>query len=64
MGRGIRSLPRVDRAELDGKPMGLQRDGDHDLDRRLFVVHLFHSTKSDLRRPQMLRASTDIREPG
>ena len=44
MGRRIRPLPGVDRAGLDGKPVGLQRDGDHHFDRRLFVVHLFHST--------------------
>src|SRR5215216_89063 len=31
MDGGIRSLPRVDRAEPDGKPVGLQRDGGHDL---------------------------------
>src|SRR5438132_7986511 len=48
MGRGIRSLPRVDRAEPDGKPVGLQRDGGHDPDRRLFVVRLFLRTKSGL----------------
>ena len=32
----------VDRAELDGKPVGLLRHGNHHPDRRLFIVRLFH----------------------
>src|SRR6266487_1783202 len=44
MGRRIRTLPGVDRAEFDGESVGLQRYGNHHLDRRLFAVHLFHST--------------------
>ena len=49
MGRRIRPLPGVDRAGLDGKPVGLQRPGDDHFDRRLFVVRLFHSTESGLK---------------
>jgi hypothetical protein len=32
--------------EFDGEPVGLQHHGSHHFDRRLFAVHLFHSTKS------------------
>src|SRR5262245_23497544 len=46
MGRRIRILPGVDRAEFDGEPVGLQLDGGHHFDRRLFAVHLFHGTES------------------
>jgi hypothetical protein len=53
MGRRIRILSGVDRAEFDGEPVGLQRYGNHHFDRCLFAVHLFHSTESeDTRRPE------------
>ena len=49
MGRRIRILPGVDRAEFDGEPVGLQRYGNYHLDRRIFAVHLFHCTESGIK---------------
>src|SRR5215472_7495709 len=49
MGRRIRSLPSVDRAEFNGEPLGLQCHGSHHFDRRLFAVHLFHSAESGVK---------------
>src|SRR5262249_53924080 len=49
MGRRIRSLPGVDRAEFNGEPLGLQCHGSHHFDRRLFAVHLFHSAESGVK---------------
>ena len=43
-----RPLPGVNRSEIDGKPMGLQRHGDHHFDRQLLAVYLLHGTQ----RPQ------------
>src|SRR6266536_49949 len=63
MGRRIRSLPGVDRTEFDGKPVGLQRPGDHHFDRRLFVVHLFHSTENSLKRIRNTVGSADTGRP-
>src|SRR5262249_3105537 len=49
MDRRIRTLPGVDRAEFDEEPVGLQRHGNHNFDRRLFAVHLFHSTENGVK---------------
>ena len=59
MGRRIRSLPGVDRTEFDGKPVGLQRHGDHYFDRHLFAVHLFHSAENGLKRITNTLGSAD-----
>jgi len=45
---GFGFSPGIDRAEFDGKPLGLCRPGPHIFDRHLFVVHLFH-TESGLK---------------
>src|ERR1700746_4057798 len=63
MGRRVRPLPGVDRAGLDGKPVGLQRHGGHHFDRRLFVVHLFHSTENGLKRISYIVGSADTWPP-
>src|SRR5215471_16459308 len=49
MGRRIRTLPRVDRAEFNGEPLGLQCHGSHHFDTPLFAVHLFHSAESGVK---------------
>ena len=50
MGRRLRPLAGIDRAGLDGQPVGLQRHGAHHSDRRMFIVYFFHETKDLLRR--------------
>jgi hypothetical protein len=64
MGRRIRSLSGVDRAEFDEEPVGLQRHGSHHFNRRLFAVHLFHSTESGVKAiANTQRSLTTLTEP-
>ena len=50
MVRRARPLTSLDRTEFDPKPLGLQRHGRHNFDRRLFVV-IFFTRKAASRRP-------------
>src|SRR5215471_14106790 len=45
----VRFLSRVDRPSFNEKPVGLQRYGGRDFDRRLFIVRLFHGAESRAR---------------